>query len=94
MFYKLYNQNAMWFVSYIKVYKINSKFVKTVNQNVYSIGFPVSVIAQIEQQLTNVTAVLLPLLAADATLIAGLMYYNTTTNKIRGCNGTAWVDLN
>ena len=32
MFYKVYNQNAMWFTQHIKAYKINSKFVKTVNQ--------------------------------------------------------------
>ena len=44
MFYKVYNQNAMWFTQHIKVYKINSKFVKTVNQQVFSIGFPQSLV--------------------------------------------------
>jgi len=39
MFYKLYNQNAMWFVHQIKPYKVTKKFVKIVNQDVYSIGF-------------------------------------------------------
>ncbi|WP_335973284.1 hypothetical protein [Gaetbulibacter jejuensis] len=39
LFYKLYNQNAMWFTNHIKAYNVNSKFVKTVKQNVYSIGF-------------------------------------------------------
>lgn len=58
MFYKLYNQNAMWFVDQIKAYKVNNKFVKTVNQNVYSIGFPVSSLQQIEQQLKNIKAVI------------------------------------
>ncbi|MFI1770628.1 hypothetical protein [Thalassobellus citreus] len=58
MFYKIYNQNAMWFVSHIKAYKVTSKFVKTVNQSVYSIGFPLSILQQIELQLKNIKAVL------------------------------------
>ena len=45
MFYKLYNQNAMWFVQNVKPYKVTKKFVKTVNQNVYSIGFPQTVLS-------------------------------------------------
>lgn len=40
MFIKIYNQNAMWFSQNIKAYKVNVKFVKTVNQWVYSLGFP------------------------------------------------------
>ena len=44
MFFKVYNQNAMWFTQYVKVYKINSKFVKTVNQQVFNIGFPQSLV--------------------------------------------------
>jgi len=43
MFYKLYNQNAMWFVNHLKPYKVTKKFVKIVNQDVYSIGFPQTV---------------------------------------------------
>ena len=46
MFFKVYNQNAMWFTQHIKVYKINSKFVKTVNQQVFSIGFPQSLVLE------------------------------------------------
>ncbi len=46
LFYKLYNQNAMWFTNHIKAYNVNSKFVKTVKQNVYSIGFPQTVLAK------------------------------------------------
>ena len=38
--------------------------------------------------------VLLPLLVVDPAIIAGLIYYNTNTNKVRGCNGTIWSDLN
>ena len=44
MFFKVYNQNAMWFTQHIKGYKINSKFVKTVNQQLFSIGFPQSLV--------------------------------------------------
>ena len=32
-------------------------------------------------------------LGADPSGVAGEMYFNTTTNKFRGYNGTAWVDL-
>ena len=32
-------------------------------------------------------------LGADPTGVAGEMYFNTSTNKFRGYNGTAWVDL-
>jgi len=32
-------------------------------------------------------------LGADPVGVAGDMYFNTTTNKFRGYNGTAWVDL-
>lgn len=45
MFYKVYNQNAMWFNQNIKAYKVNIKFVKTVNQLVYSLGFPQHVLS-------------------------------------------------
>ena len=44
IFYKVYNQNAMWFSTHIKAYKINTKFIKTVNQHVFSLGFPQSVL--------------------------------------------------
>lgn len=30
---------------------------------------------------------------ADPTGVTGSIYFNTTTNKFRGYNGTAWVDL-
>jgi len=46
MFFKVYNQNAMWFTQHIKGYKINSKFVKAVNQHVFSLGFPQSVVLE------------------------------------------------
>ena len=44
MFYKMYNQNAMWFTMHVKAYKVHVKFVKTVNQEVYSLGFPQNVL--------------------------------------------------
>jgi hypothetical protein len=40
IFYKLYNQHAMLFVQNIKPLKVTAKFVKVVNQHVYSVGFP------------------------------------------------------
>lgn len=30
----------MWFVQHIKLYKVWVKFVKTVSQNMFTIGFP------------------------------------------------------
>lgn len=46
MFFKVYNQNAMWIAQHVKGYKINSKFVKAVNQHVFSLGFPQSVVLE------------------------------------------------
>lgn len=53
IFYKLYNQDAMLFSENIKQLKIKSKFVKTVRQQVYSCGFPASIIGDIKKQLVN-----------------------------------------
>lgn len=41
MFFKCYNEDAMVFVNKVKPYKVSSKFVKNIGDNVYSIGFPV-----------------------------------------------------
>ena len=41
MFYKAYNQNAMWFVQHIKAYKVTAKYIKTIQQEEYFIGFPI-----------------------------------------------------
>jgi hypothetical protein len=46
IFYKVYNQNALWFAQHIKAYKINNTFVKAVNQHVFSLGFPQSVVLE------------------------------------------------
>ncbi len=40
IFYKCYNEDAMLFVKHIKPYKINCNFVKTVGEEVLSLGFP------------------------------------------------------
>jgi len=40
MFYKAYNQNAMWFVQQIKRYNVTVKYIKNIQQEVFSIGFP------------------------------------------------------
>jgi hypothetical protein len=42
LFYKCYNKDAMVFVQHVKAYKISEKFIKSVGETVYSIGFPVS----------------------------------------------------
>ena len=42
MFYKAYNQNAMWFVQKIKRYNVTVKYIKNIQQEVFSIGFPVT----------------------------------------------------
>ena len=41
MFYKAYNQNAMWFVQHIKAYKVTAKYIKTIQQEECFIGFPI-----------------------------------------------------
>ncbi len=51
VFYKLYNQHAMLFTENIKELKIQAKFIKVVNQHVYSSGFPASIIEDIKKQL-------------------------------------------
>lgn len=53
IFYKLYNQHAMLFIQNIKPLKITVKFIKTVNQHVYSAGFPVSLIDTVKKQLSD-----------------------------------------
>jgi hypothetical protein len=52
IFYKLYNQQAMLFTQNIKALKIKVKFIKAVNQTVYSCGFPASIIEEVKKQLS------------------------------------------
>jgi len=65
MFYKAYNQNAMWFVQQIKPYKVTVKYIKKIKQEVYSIGFPITYLASINlkpialQNIANTTPKLL-----------------------------------
>jgi hypothetical protein len=42
LLYKFYNEDAMVFVKNIREYKVSKNFVKSVGEDVYSIGFPVS----------------------------------------------------
>ena len=51
--------------------------------------------AHFEQPVILNDTIQLDTQSADPTtgLAAGQMYFNTTTNKFRGYNGTAWVDL-
>ena len=37
--------------------------------------------------------VLLPLLGTDPASVAGMIYYNSSTNRVRGYNGTTWANL-
>ena len=50
IFYKLDNQHARLFAENIKKLKIKAKFIKTVDQRVYSCGFPASIIEEIKKQ--------------------------------------------
>ncbi len=42
LFYKCYNEDAMFFAKMEKNYKVNSKFIKTLGAVVFSLGYPVS----------------------------------------------------
>ena len=42
LFYKCYNEDMMVFVMKVKNYMVSSKFVKSMMEKVYSIGFPSS----------------------------------------------------
>lgn len=43
----------MLFTQNIKALKIKTKFIKAVNQRVYSCGFPVSIIEDVKKQLSG-----------------------------------------
>lgn len=42
LFYKCYNEDAMVFAQKVKNYKVSSKFVKSIGNDVLSLGFPIS----------------------------------------------------
>lgn len=46
LFYKCYNQDAMVFVNKVKNYNVSSKFIKYIDDTVYSVGFPAGEIAK------------------------------------------------
>ena len=50
-FYKLYNQQAMLFTENVKTLKIKVKFIRLVNQHVYSCGFPVTIIEDVKLKM-------------------------------------------
>ncbi len=50
IFYKLYNQHAMLFTENIKELKISAKLIKAVDQQVYSCGFPVTIIEDVKER--------------------------------------------
>jgi len=50
-FCKVYNQHAMLFIEHIKPLKVAVKFVKIVNQHVYSAGFPLSSLEDIKKEV-------------------------------------------
>ncbi len=54
IFYKLYNQHAMLFTQNIKQLKIKARFIKTVDQQVYSCGFPATIIEDVKKQLSAI----------------------------------------
>ncbi|MDO9152805.1 MAG: hypothetical protein Q7U47_03700 [Paludibacter sp.] len=49
MFYRAYNRSAMRVVIYLKPFKVNHKFVKTVQQEIFYVGFPCSSLKSIQQ---------------------------------------------
>ncbi|WP_446008963.1 hypothetical protein [Candidatus Electrothrix sp.] len=51
IFYKVYNKDAMLFIGNIKPLKITAKFIKVVDQYVYSAGFPESVLERVKEKL-------------------------------------------
>ncbi|MEA3448492.1 MAG: hypothetical protein U9Q98_08615 [Bacteroidota bacterium] len=42
LFYRLYNKSAFWWYDNIKPFKLNHKFVKTIDGYLVSMGFPAS----------------------------------------------------
>jgi len=53
LFYRAYNRSAMRVVRHLKPYKINRKYVKKVQQEIFYIGFPESSLETILQQAKN-----------------------------------------
>jgi len=53
IFYRLYNQSAFWWHDHIKPFKLNLKFVKTINTTLVSIGFPKSKWAEYKDLLQS-----------------------------------------
>ena len=82
IFYKLYNQHAMLFTQYIKPLKVKARFIKTVNQQVYSCGFPASIIEEIKKQLVDHGGVLEQ---TEKLLIAANVKWATNSEYSQWC---------
>jgi hypothetical protein len=46
LFYRCYNEDAMLFVTKVKEYKVTSRFIKTLNNYLYCVGFPESEVSK------------------------------------------------
>jgi hypothetical protein len=46
LFYRCYNEDAMLFVKKVKEYKVTSRFIKTLNNYLYCLGFPESEVSK------------------------------------------------
>jgi hypothetical protein len=53
IFYRAYNQSAMRIVEGVKTFKINHKFVKTANREVFYVGFPCASIESVNLLFQN-----------------------------------------
>lgn len=82
MFYKVYNQNAMWFVNFIKPYKVAIKYIKNIQQEVFSIGFPTTYLNSI-----NLTSFALQNIANTTPK---LLCYTITQHPIKQINYINW----
>ncbi|MBU0674366.1 MAG: hypothetical protein KJ950_06960 [Proteobacteria bacterium] len=50
---KIYNRHAMLFIEDAKDLKVKGRYVKKVNETVYSCGFPASTIEEVKGRLTE-----------------------------------------
>lgn len=55
LFYKCYNEDAMVFAKKVRAYKISSKYVKNVDAEVFSLGFPLNEVAKGNLKLLSIS---------------------------------------
>ncbi len=75
VFYKAYNQNAMWFVQQIKRYNVTVKYIKKIQQEVFSIGFPITYLNTLNLKPFTLQEILVP-----ASLSAGVYIVNVVSD--------------